>query len=263
MIMKTLLSILFLFVCAFAHAQYHNVEGIRFVGRSDSTTISNVGQIQFDADDDKFRFNDGTGWFSFLKEGASSPYWPLSGTATVTGSTNIQTDGNNVELKVGDTDFVNSDSLTITGKNALGDIEPGPILGVTSDMSLFNLYGIIGYVDTSIGGEVSFLKIGGTFGLPHSWKFYDYRTTKLGIEYENHDTTDWVGGTLTTRDYVRQHVGAQIDKIVDNFWDATEAPTLTPGDGVYTVQGTGVDFRFNVDTVEVNIDQEFISVGVD
>lgn len=72
MIMKTLLSLLFLFVCAFAHAQYHNVEGIRVVGRSDSTTISNVGQIQFDADDDKFRFNDGTGWFSFLKEGSIS-----------------------------------------------------------------------------------------------------------------------------------------------------------------------------------------------
>src|SRR5690606_28334559 len=77
-----------------------DVEGIRFVGRSDSTTIPNVGQIQFDADDDKFRFNDGTGWFSFIKEGDATVGWPLSGTATVTGSTNIQTDGNNVELKV-------------------------------------------------------------------------------------------------------------------------------------------------------------------
>src|SRR5690606_5684721 len=89
MIMKTILSILFLFVCAFSHAQYHNVEGIRVVGRSDSTTISNVGQIQFDADDDKFRFNDGTGWFSFAKEWASSPYWPLSGSATLTNNTDI------------------------------------------------------------------------------------------------------------------------------------------------------------------------------
>src|SRR5690606_10599259 len=89
MIMKTLLSILFLFVCAFAHAQYHNVEGIRVVGRSDSTTIPNVGQIQFDADDDKIRFNDGTGWFSFLKEGASLPYWPLTGTKALTGNTSI------------------------------------------------------------------------------------------------------------------------------------------------------------------------------
>src|SRR5690606_34440573 len=90
MIMKTILSILFLFVCAFAHAQYHNVEGIRVVGRSDSTTISNVGQIQFDADDDKFRFNDGTGWFSFLKEGSVGASWPLSGTADLTGDVNIR-----------------------------------------------------------------------------------------------------------------------------------------------------------------------------
>ena len=85
MIMKTLLSILFLFVCAFAHAQYHNVEGIRVVGRSDSTTISNVGQIQFDADDDKFRFNDGTGWYSFLRDDATLPYLPL----TVSSSINV------------------------------------------------------------------------------------------------------------------------------------------------------------------------------
>src|SRR5690606_26299454 len=63
-------------------------ERIRFVGRSDSTTISNVGQIQFDADDDKFRFNDGTGWFSFLKEGASLPYLPL-----ITGGNNFDVEG--------------------------------------------------------------------------------------------------------------------------------------------------------------------------
>src|SRR5690606_31498076 len=98
MIMKTLLSILFLFVCAFAHAQYHNVEGIRVVGRSDSTTISNVGQIQFDADDDKFRFNDGNGWCSFVKEGASSPYWPLSGSADASGSITITGNNNNLTL---------------------------------------------------------------------------------------------------------------------------------------------------------------------
>jgi hypothetical protein len=89
MTMKTLLSILFLFTALSCNAQYHNVEGIRVVGRSDSTTISNVGQIQFDADDDKFRFNDGTGWFSFLKEGTSLPYWPLSGSATLTNNTDI------------------------------------------------------------------------------------------------------------------------------------------------------------------------------
>src|SRR5690606_34231952 len=89
MIMKTLLSILFLFVCAFAHAQYHNVEGIRVVGRSDSTTISNVGQIQFDAADDKFRFNDGVSWFSFIKEGDATDGWPLSGTGSISGSSTI------------------------------------------------------------------------------------------------------------------------------------------------------------------------------
>lgn len=75
MIMKTLLSLLFLFTALSCAAQYHNVEGIRVVGRdagTDSTTVANVGQIQFDADDDKFRFNDGTGWFSYLKEGSIS-----------------------------------------------------------------------------------------------------------------------------------------------------------------------------------------------
>src|SRR5690606_205694 len=100
MIMKTLLSILFLFVCAFAHAQYHNVEGIRVVGRSDSTTIPNVGQIQFDADDDKFRFNDGTGWFSFLKEGATLPYLPL-----ITGGNNFDVEGTGF-LRFGNPDLL-------------------------------------------------------------------------------------------------------------------------------------------------------------
>src|SRR5690606_16182771 len=39
--------------------------------------------------DDKFRFNDGAGWFSFLKEGATLPYWPLSGTGSISGSSTI------------------------------------------------------------------------------------------------------------------------------------------------------------------------------
>src|SRR5690606_25564981 len=75
--------------CAVAHAQYHNVEGMRVVGRSDSTTISNVGQLQFDADDDKFRFNDGVSWFSFIKEGDATDGWPLSGTGSISGSSTI------------------------------------------------------------------------------------------------------------------------------------------------------------------------------
>lgn len=90
--MKTLLSLLFVFVCVVSQAQFHNVKGIRIVPRtsaSDSTTISNVGQISFDADDDKIRFNDGSGWFSFLKEGATLPSWPLSGNASLTGDVNI------------------------------------------------------------------------------------------------------------------------------------------------------------------------------
>src|SRR5690606_12936051 len=64
-------------------------ERIRVMGRSDSTTISNVGQIQFDAADDKFRFNDGTGWFSFIKEGDATDGWPLSGTGSIIGSSTI------------------------------------------------------------------------------------------------------------------------------------------------------------------------------
>src|SRR5690606_19382866 len=112
MIMKTILSILFLFVCAFAHAQYHNVEGIRVVGRSDSTTISNVGQIQFDADDDKFRFNDGTGWFSFLKEGETLPYWPLNGSASV--GTSFLTIGSLIISNAGFNNAIFMDETSLT-----------------------------------------------------------------------------------------------------------------------------------------------------
>src|SRR5690606_2526062 len=91
-------------------------ERIRFVGRSDSTTIPNVGQIQFDADDDKFRFNDGTGWFSFLKEGATLPYWPLSGSAVTTG--NISITGNN-NLTFDNNSWTFGSRISGTGNNSM------------------------------------------------------------------------------------------------------------------------------------------------
>jgi hypothetical protein len=135
--MKTIFSILFLFVCAFAHAQYHNVEGIRVVGRSDSTTISNVGQIQFDADDDKFRFNDGTGWFSFLKEGASLPYLPL-----ITGGNNFDVEGTGT-LRFGNPDFLDGAAsgiwLEIGNDGLFGDyVSVKSDIGEIVNISAFN-----------------------------------------------------------------------------------------------------------------------------
>lgn len=103
--MKTLLSILLFFTCFSAFSQNPiSTPRIRMPDRSgvDTTTIVNTGQIVFDADDDKFRFNDGTGWFSFLKEGATLPYWPLSGSATLTGNTTINGDFNIVFGPLGD-----------------------------------------------------------------------------------------------------------------------------------------------------------------
>lgn len=84
--MKLTTLLLFLTLSIPVCAQFHNVKGVRIVERTaagDSTTISGVGQIQYDADDDKLRFNDGTGWFSYLKDGATLPYWPLSGSGSI------------------------------------------------------------------------------------------------------------------------------------------------------------------------------------
>src|SRR5690606_24335159 len=90
--MKTLLSILLTFLGFSALAQNPiSTPRIRIPDRAgvDTTTVSNVGQIVFDAADDKFRFNDGTGWYSFLREGATLPYWPLSGIGSISGSSTI------------------------------------------------------------------------------------------------------------------------------------------------------------------------------
>src|SRR5690606_33689155 len=73
--MKTLISILLTFLGFSALAQNPiSTPRIRIPDRAgvDTTTVSNVGQIVFDAADDKFRFNDGNGWFSYLKEGSIS-----------------------------------------------------------------------------------------------------------------------------------------------------------------------------------------------
>src|SRR5690606_15568539 len=91
--MKTLLSILLFFTCFSAFSQNPiSTPRIRMPDRSgvDTTTIANTGQIVFDADDDKFRFNDGVSWFSFIKEGDATDGWPLSGTGAISGSSTIQ-----------------------------------------------------------------------------------------------------------------------------------------------------------------------------
>lgn len=101
--MKTLLSILLFFTCFSAFSQNPiSTPRIRMPDRSgvDTTTIANTGQIVFDAADDKFRFNDGTGWFSFLKEGASLPYLPL-----ITGGNNFDVEGTGT-LRFGNPDLL-------------------------------------------------------------------------------------------------------------------------------------------------------------
>lgn len=102
-------------------------KGIRFVGRSDSTTISNVGQIQFDADDDKFRFNDGNGWFSFLKEGASLPYLPL-----ITGGNNFDVEGTGT-LRFGNPDLLD-DAISGIWLEIYNDGLFGDYVSVKSDI---------------------------------------------------------------------------------------------------------------------------------
>src|SRR5690606_18432616 len=95
--MNNLITILFLVLGFSAFSQNPiTTPRIKIIDRTgiDTTTVANQGQIVFDATDDKFRFNDGTGWFSFLKDGATLPYWPLSGTGLIPGSSTISFWGN-------------------------------------------------------------------------------------------------------------------------------------------------------------------------
>src|SRR5690606_28079361 len=90
--MKNLITILFLFLGFSAFSQNPiTTPRIKIIDRTgiDTTTVANQGQIVFDAADDKFRFNDGTGWFSFIKEGDATDGWPLSGTGSIIGSSTI------------------------------------------------------------------------------------------------------------------------------------------------------------------------------
>lgn len=163
--MKTLLSILLFFTCFSAFSQNPiSTPRVRMPDRSgvDTTTIANTGQIVFDADDDKFRFNDGTGWYSFLKEGATLPYWPFTGTGDLTGNVTIRGDehtvnilvrpalggvlsiGNSVTGTVPTTNFIrfNSSGATVTGA-----------LNYSSEPTYTSLSMIAkNYADTHLGG---------------------------------------------------------------------------------------------------------------
>jgi hypothetical protein len=189
MSMKTILSILFLFVCAFAHAQYHNVEGIRVVGRSDSTTISNVGQIQFDADDDKFRFNDGKGWFSFLKQGTTLPYWKTSGFTPLDDMVQITLP---FDLS-GD-----ADSLSIRSEASLG-----PAAFATWFVDETNLLYYL-RLGVDLNAPVArYLKFNADYtGAEGTVFFHEVGGTKTGIQYYDYDSTAWTSSTLTTKGYV-------------------------------------------------------------
>lgn len=125
-------------------------KGIRFVGRSDSTTISNVGQIQFDADDDKFRFNDGTGWFSFLKEGASLPYLPL-----ITGGNNFDVEGTGT-LRFGNPDLLD-DALSGIWLEIGNDGLFGDYVSVKSDLG--EIVNINAFAGVKITGTIDATEI--------------------------------------------------------------------------------------------------------
>src|SRR5690606_16885043 len=117
--MKNLITILFLFLGFSAFSQNPiTTPRIKIIDRTgiDTTTVANQGQIVFDATDDKFRFNDGNGWFSFLKEGATLTFWPLSGTGTTTDDVTI--DGNN-NLTFDNNSWTFGSRISGTGNNSM------------------------------------------------------------------------------------------------------------------------------------------------
>lgn len=224
--MKTLLSILFLFVCAFAHAQYHNVEGIRVVGRSDSTTISNVGQIQFDADDDKFRFNDGTGWYSFLREGATLPYWKTSGFTILDDITQITLP---FDLS-GD-----ADSLSIRSEATLG-----PAAFTTWFVDETNLLYYL-RLGVDLNAPVArYLKFNADYiGAEGTVFFHEVGGTKTGIQYYDYDSTAWTNSTLTTKGYVD-------GKLDGTYWPLSGTATAT---GDIAIDGGGQSLELEFDSL--------------
>lgn len=210
--MKTLLSILLFFTCFSAFSQNPiSTPRIRMPDRSgvDTTTIANTGQIVFDADDDKFRFNDGTGWFSFLKEGATLPYWPLSGSAELTGNT------------------------TINGSSFTRDLTFSALNSFTVQSDVAIILSRIGSESTppaglAIGsaGVVRFIK--GTAG---NGQYYGFTTDSLmviaddfkqiGLQYNDDYSANFTDSSLVDKRYVDGKVAAGA------FWPLSGTASLT------------------------------------
>src|SRR5690606_16191241 len=190
-------------------------ERIRVMGRSDSTTISNVGQIQFDAADDKFRFNDGNGWFSFLKEGDATDGWPLSGTGSIIGSSTIAFGALSLA-----TMYVATDTFAIDF-NVIGG-HSGPRLSFASHGFLSEPGGHVSIGTASTLGTDSVRLSFESYLEDAQAVFYDWRGAgKRGIEYSQYDSTEWTDSTLVTKAYVDGKVSSGA------FWPLSGTASLT------------------------------------
>src|SRR5690606_24243410 len=214
---KTLLSILLTFLGFSALAQNPiSTPRIRMPDRSgvDTTTIANTGQIVFDATDDKFRFNDGTGWFSFIKEGDATDGWPLSGTGSISGSSTI-----------------------LFGASSLGAIYVAPdtfaidlsvIGGHSGPRISFASHGLSepgGHVSIGTASTLSTDSVRLSFESyleDAQAVFYDWRNfgKKRGIEYSQYDSTEWTDSTLVTKAYVD-------GKLDGTYWPLSGTASLT------------------------------------
>ena len=229
--MKTLLSILLFFTCFSAFSQNPiSTPRIRMPDRSgvDTTTIANTGQIVFDADDDKFRFNDGVSWFSFIKEGDATDGWPLSGTGSISGSSTISFS----DFAQG-TIYVAPDTFAIDLNSSLG-AHAGPRISFASH----GLSESAGHVSigtaSQLGVDSVRLSFESYFDSTRA-VFYDWREhNKRGIEYYQYDSTDWTNSTLVTKGYVDGKVDNAISSATG--WPLTGTASLT---GPTTINGGG------------------------
>lgn len=235
-----LLTLLFLTLSIPVCAQFHNVKGVRIVERTaagDSTTISGVGQIQYDGDDDKLRFNDGNGWFSFLKDDVL--YWPSTGTLELDGQTSIQVpDGFGAGMSLAIETVVGDAHSGIFFEDD-GFFGPIPFFGAFNSST-----GVTHSITTSNGVTMTSTDGGGSsvsFNVHDvetegtGVRMTDNRTTKRGIEYA---ADGYVTGnrSLTDKGYV------------DGKFDGIEVPEganktmgiATLSSGTITVNTTAV-----------------------
>lgn len=180
--MKTIFTLLFFSIASLTFGQNVNGKEYRIFPRTDSVTTSNIGKIAFDADDDKIRFNDGTGWYSYLKEGATLPYWPLSGSPSLTSSF-LMTTPTGMSLGLIGT------SIGFGVDNQASELLPdSPFDGEE--------YAFMAGIDAFL------LARGDDNGGIFYWDKGSPTFTKPGLRYIQYDSTEWTDSTLVTKAYV-------------------------------------------------------------